>query len=169
MLARCSSSQRSFSFFSNRRPIFPISRWRPPPLWHHGAMTPPCPITPRVSCDEEKHIHWAATAWMPFQLPVAPSPMWSGIYGSGVCRFGFHLRWHKKTAEEKCGSLDDGFCLGFYGMPCLISTTCGPRASAAVMSEYTAYISHPQHKCLWHFIRPTQMVSWFADLSANYS
>lgn len=75
----------------------------------------------------------------------------------------------KKTAEEICRSLQDRFFLGFYGMPCLISITCGPRASATIMSEYTAYISHPQHKCLWHFIRPTQMASWFADLFTNYS
>ncbi|CAM4577361.1 unnamed protein product [Leuciscus chuanchicus] len=53
-----------------------------------------------------------------------------------------------QMAEEICGSLQDRFYLGFYGMPCLISTTCSPRASATIMSKYTAYISHPQHKCL---------------------
>lgn len=62
--------------------------------------------------------------------------------------------------EDICGSLQDRLYLGFYGMPCLISTTCGPSASATIMSKYTAYISHPQHKCLWHFIRLTQMVCW---------
>lgn len=92
----------------------------------------------------------------------------------GSLQVWVHLRWHqkkkkKKTAEEICRSLQDRFFLGFYGMPCLISITCGPRASATIMSEYTAYISHPQHKCLWHFIRPTQMASWFADLFTNYS